>query len=197
MENNEKTTQGDHPQVPTPKPPDRDDQGNSQPSEESPNEEIPLNGAEVLTEAMSEGSSEDEMPMLNALEQQPLATTKNGVSLPIKSASDRPALEVADLQALATVLATATAATALEVAGRDHAGDKQPLTMKKNGVNLPIKSASDPGGDHVGTADGGPGVISRDHVGTTNHGPGETAPSSSSSAPDQESRKPPKSRNLD
>ena len=136
MENNKKTTQGDHPQVPTPKPPDRVDQGNSQPSE---NEEIPLNGAEVLTEAMSEGSSEDEMPMLNALEQQPLATTKNGVS-------------------------------------------------------LPIKSASDPGGDHVGTADGGPGVISRDHVGTTNHGPGETA---SPSAPDQESGKPPKSRNLE
>ena len=121
MENNEKTTQGDHPQVPTPKPPDRDDQGNSQPSEESPNEEIPLNEAEVLTEAMSEGSSEDEMPMLNALEQQPLATTKNGVS-------------------------------------------------------LPIKSASDPGGDHVGTADGGPGVISRDHVGTADRGPGDTVP---------------------
>ena len=182
MKNNEKTAQGDHPQVPTPKPPNRDDQGNSQPSE---NEENPLNGAEVLTEAMSEGSSEDEMPMQNALEQQPLATTKNGVSLPIKSAGDRPALDVADLQALAA---------ALEVAGRDHAGDKQPLTVEKNGVNLPIKSASDPGGDHVGTADGGPGVISRDHVGTTNHGPGETA---SPSAPDQESGKPPKSRNLE
>ena len=187
MENNEKTTQGGHPQVPTPKPPDRDDQGNSQPSE---NEEIPLNGAEVPTEAMSEGSSEDEMPMQNALEQQPLATTKNGVSLPIKSAGDRPALDVADLQALAARAAQA----ALEVLDRDHTGDKQPLTVEKNGGNLPIKSASDPGGDHVGTADGGPGVISRDHVGTTNHGPGETA---SPSAPDQESGKPPKSRNLE
>ena len=110
MENNDETTQGDHPQVPPPKPPDQDDQGDSQPNEEVLNEEVPISGANVLNEAMSEDSSEDEMPMVNALEQQPAAATKNGVS-------------------------------------------------------LPIKSASDPGGDHVGTADGGPGVISRDHGG--------------------------------
>jgi hypothetical protein len=46
----------------------------------------------------------------------------------------------------------------------------------------------------VGTADGGPGVISRDHVGAANHGPGETIPSP---VPDQGSGKTPKSRNLD
>ena len=159
------TTQGDHPQVPPAKPPDQGDQ---------PNEEVPVNGVHVLNEAMSEDT----------------AAAKNGVSLPIKSAGDRPALDVADLQALAARAAQA----ALEVLDRDHTGDKQPLTVEKNGGNLPIKSASDPGGDHVGTADGGPGVISRDHVGTTNHGPGETA---SPSAPDQESGKPPKSRNLE
>ena len=30
----------------------------------------------------------------------------------------------------------------------------------KNGVSSPIKSTSDPGGDHVGTVNGGSGVIS-------------------------------------
>ena len=113
MENNVETTQGDHPQVPPAKPPD---QGVSQ-----PNEEVPISGAHVLNKAMSEDTSEDETPMVNTLKQQPSAAAKNGVS-------------------------------------------------------LPIKSASDSGGDHVGTADGCPGVISRDHVGATNHGPGETVP---------------------
>ena len=63
------TTQGDHPQVPPAKPPD----------DGQPNEEVPVNGAHVLNEAMSEDTSEDEMPT---------ATAKNGVSLPVKPASD-------------------------------------------------------------------------------------------------------------
>ena len=71
MENNVKTTQGDHPQVPPAKPPD---QGDGQ-----PNEEVPVNGAHVLNEAMSEDTSEDETPT---------AAAKNGVSLPVKPASD-------------------------------------------------------------------------------------------------------------
>ena len=71
MENNMETTQGDHPQVPPAKPPD---QGDGQ-----PNEEVPVNGAHVLNEAMSEDSSEDETPT---------AAAKNGVSLPVKPASD-------------------------------------------------------------------------------------------------------------
>ena len=60
MENNMETTQGDHPQVPPAKPPD---QGDGQ-----PNEEVPVNGAHVLNEAMSEDTSEDET-----------AAAKNGV----------------------------------------------------------------------------------------------------------------------
>ena len=96
------TTQGGHPQVPPAKPPD----------DGQPNEEVPVNGAHVLNEAMSEDTSEDEMP-------------------------------------------TATA---------------------KNGVSLPVKPASDSGGDHMGTPGGGPGVITQDHVGAENHGPGETVP---------------------
>ena len=96
------TTQGGHPQVPPAKPPD----------DGQPNKEVPVNGAHVLNEAMSEDTSEDEMP-------------------------------------------TATA---------------------KNGVSLPVKPASDSGGDHMGTPGGGPGVITQDHVGAENHGPGETVP---------------------
>ena len=46
----------------------------------------------------------------------------------------------------------------------------------KNGVSLPVKPASDSGGDHMGTPGGGPEVIAQDHVGTENHGPGETVP---------------------
>ena len=99
------------------------------PDDGQPNEEVPVNGAHVLNEAMSEDTSEDEMP-------------------------------------------TATA---------------------KNGVSLPVKPASDSGGDHMGTPDGGP-VITQDHVGTENHGPGETVPPPT---PDQGSGMPPKSRNLD
>ena len=57
------TTQGDHPQVPPAKPPDQGDQ---------PNEEVPVSGAHVLNEAMSEDT----------------AAAKNGVSLPVKPASD-------------------------------------------------------------------------------------------------------------
>ena len=114
------TTQGGHPQVPPAKPPD----------DGQPNEEVPVNGAHVLNEAMSEDTSEDEMP-------------------------------------------TATA---------------------KNGVSLPVKPASDSGGDHMGTPGGGPEVIAQDHVGAENHGPGETVPPPT---PDQGSRMPPKSRNLD
>ena len=90
------TTQGDHPQVPPAKPPDQGDQ---------PNEEVPVSGAHVLNEAISED--------------------------------------------------TATA---------------------KNGVSLPVKPASDSGGDHMGTPGGGPEVIAQDHVGAENHGPGETVP---------------------
>ena len=98
MENVE-TTQGDHPQVPPAKLPDQDDG--------QPNEEVPVNGAHVLNEAMSEDPS--------------------------------------------------TAAA-------------------KNGVSLPVKPASDSGGDHMGTPGGGPEVIAQDHVGAENHGPGETVP---------------------
>ena len=112
MEFNAKTTQGDHPQVPPAKPPD---QSVIQP------DGVSVSGAQVLNEAMSEDTSEDETPTINTSEQQSSAVAKNGVS-------------------------------------------------------LPIKSASDPGGDHAGTADGCPGVISRDHVGTANHGPEETVP---------------------
>ena len=112
MENNAETTQGGDPQVPPAKPPD---QSATQLTEfVTQLNEVLVSGAHV--QAMSEDTSEDETPTINALEQQPEA---------------------------------------------------------KNGVSLPIKSASDPGGDHVGTADGCPGVISRDHVGATNHGPGE------------------------
>ena len=89
------TTQGDHPQVPPAKPPD----------DGQPNEEVPVNGAHVLNEAMSEDTA-----------------------------------------------------------------------AAKNGVSLPVKPASDSGGDHMGTPGGGPEVIAQDHVGTENHGPGETVP---------------------
>ena len=110
------TTQGDHPQVPPAKPPDQGDQ---------PNEEVPVSGAHVLNEAMSEDTS--------------------------------------------------TAAA-------------------KNRVSLPVKPASDSGGDHMGTPGGGPEVIAQDHVGTENHGPGETVPPPT---PDRGSGMPPKSRHLD
>ena len=50
------TTQGGHPQVPPAKPPD----------DGQPNEEVPVNGAHVLNEAMSEDTSEDEMPTATA-----------------------------------------------------------------------------------------------------------------------------------
>ena len=53
--------------------------------------------------------------------------------------------------------------------------ETQPET--NNGVSLPIESASCPGGDHVGTTNGGPGVISQDHMGATNRGSEENAPS--------------------
>ena len=112
MESNEETTQGDHPQVPPAKPPD---QSATQPDGASVSE------THVLNEAMSEDTSEEETPTINALEQQPSAAAKNRVS-------------------------------------------------------LPIKSASDPGGDHAGAADGCPGVISRDHMGTADCGPEETVP---------------------
>ena len=45
-----------------------------------------------------------------------------------------------------------------------------------NGVSPPLESASRPGGDHVGTTDGGPGVVSQDRLGATNHGSEENAP---------------------
>ena len=54
--------------------------------------------------------------------------------------------------------------------------EQQPSATAKSEVSLPIKSASDPGGDHAGTADGCPGVISRDHMGTADCGPEETVP---------------------
>ena len=108
------TTQGDHPQVPPAKPPDQGDQ---------PNEEVPVSGAHVLNEAMSEDTA-----------------------------------------------------------------------AAKNGVSLPVKPASDSGGDHMGTPGGGPEVIAQDHVGAENHGPGETVPPPT---PDRGSGMPPKSRNLD
>ena len=108
------TTQGDHPQVPPAKPPDQGDQ---------PNEEVPVSGAHVLNEDMSED-----------------------------------------------------------------------MAAAKNGVSLPVKPASDSGGDHMGTPGGGPEVIAQDHVGAENHGPGETVPPPT---PDRGSGMPPKSRNLD
>ena len=69
MENNAETTQGDHPQVPPAKLPD---QGVTQPNG------VPVSGAHVLNEAMSEDTSEDETPIVNALEQQPSAAEKTG-----------------------------------------------------------------------------------------------------------------------
>ena len=180
MENNEKTIHGDLPQDPPPKPPDQDDQDDNQRSVEVQSEGIPKNGANEPNEAMSEGSSEDEMPMVNALEQQPTDTTKNGVRLPVKSAG-----ETGEDHA-----GTGDGPAAVSL---DHVGDQQPPTTENSEVNLP-KSASDPGGDHVGTAEGGSGVISRDHVGTSNRGPGDNVPPS---APDHTAGKNPKSRNLD
>ena len=108
------TTQGDHPQVPPAKPPDQGDQ---------PNEEVPVSGAHVLNEAMSEDTA-----------------------------------------------------------------------AAKNGVSLPVKPASDSGGDHMGTPGGGPEVIAQDHGWAENHGPGETVPPPT---PDRGSGMPLKSRNLD
>ena len=49
-------------------------------------------------------------------------------------------------------------------------------TPAKNGVSLPIKPASDAGGDHAGAADGRPGVIPQDNEGTANSDPAETIP---------------------
>ena len=72
MENNEETTQGDHPQVPPAKPPDQS---------VAQSDGVSVSEAQVPNEVMSEDTSEDETPMFNALEQQPLAVTKNGVSL--------------------------------------------------------------------------------------------------------------------
>ena len=180
MENNKETTQGGLPQAPPPKPPDRNDQDDSQRNLEVQNEGISNNGANELNEAMSEGSSEDEMPMVNALEQQPKDTTKNGVSLPVESAGE-PGGDHAG---------TGDGPGAIS---QNHEGDQQPPTTEKNEVNLP-KSANDVGGDHVGTADGGSGVISQNRVGTADHGPRDTVPPS---APDQMSGRNPKPRNLD
>ena len=67
-------------------------------------------------------------------------------------------------------------------------------TPAKNGVSLPIKSASDPGGDHAGAANGRPGAISQDHEGTANHDPAETVPPGTSN---QGTGKTLKSRSLD
>ena len=49
-------------------------------------------------------------------------------------------------------------------------------TPAKNGVSLPIKSASDAGGDHAGAANGRPGVIPQDNEETANNDPAETIP---------------------
>ena len=56
--------------------------------------------------------------------------------------------------------------------------EEQPMTAvaPENGVSPVIMSTNDPGGDHVGTAAGGPEVIPQNHVGARNHGPGETIP---------------------
>ena len=53
--------------MPPAKPPD---QGVTQPNG------VPISGAHMLNEAMSEDTSEDETPMINALEQQPSAAAK-------------------------------------------------------------------------------------------------------------------------
>ena len=58
--------------------------------------------------------------------------------------------------------------------------EEQPTAMKnvENGVSLPVTTSNVPvgtGGDHVGTADGGPEVIAREHVGTGNRTPREVA----------------------
>ena len=94
-----------------------------------------------------------------------------------------------------------------EAKSEDTSEDEMPTATAKNGVSLPVKPASDSGGDHMGTPGGGPvitqdhmgtpgggPVITQDHVGAENHGPGETVPPPT---PDQGSRMPPKSRNLD
>ena len=67
-------------------------------------------------------------------------------------------------------------------------------TPAKNGVSLPIKSASDAGGDHAGAANGRPGVIPQDNEETANNDPAETIPPGTSN---QGTGKTPKSRNLD
>ena len=56
--------------------------------------------------------------------------------------------------------------------------EEQPMTAaaSENGVSPVIMSTIDPGGDHVGTAVGGPEVIPQNHVGARNHGPGEIVP---------------------
>ena len=56
--------------------------------------------------------------------------------------------------------------------------DEQPMAAvaPENRVSLALTPTNDPGGDHVGTAIGGPGVISRNHVGTRNGGPGDVVP---------------------
>ena len=56
--------------------------------------------------------------------------------------------------------------------------EEQPAAVNnvENGVSLPVTTTSESGesgGDHVGTADGGPGVIAREHVGTANRAPRE------------------------
>ena len=58
----------------------------------------------------------------------------------------------------------------------------------------PPKRKRRDGGDHVGTASGGPEVIAQDHVGTADRGPGETVPNPT---PDPKSGKSQKSRNLE
>ena len=58
----------------------------------------------------------------------------------------------------------------------------------------PPKRKGRDGGDHVGTASGGPEMIAQDHVGTADRGPGETVPNPT---PDPKSGKSQKSRNLE
>ena len=58
--------------------------------------------------------------------------------------------------------------------------EEQPTAMNnvENGVSLPVTTSNVPvgtGGDHVGTADGGPEVIAQEHVGTGNRTPREVA----------------------
>ena len=78
MENQPSNDPGAHPQVPPAEPPD---QGGQQ------NKEVPVVDSHVH-EIMSEDTSEDEPPMVEALEEQPTATTtKNGVSQPTNFAS--------------------------------------------------------------------------------------------------------------